>query len=467
MRRVAVIGLDCAAPLVVFDRLRGELPNLDALMKAGGYGPLRSCHPPITVPAWACMMSGRDAGEIGLYGFRNRKDYSYDGHRFASSADIEVTSVWDELARHGARAILLGVPPSFPAREMNGERVSCFMTPSTGRARTWPRSLADEIESVAPGYAFDVDNYRGGEARDLLRQLHDLTEKHFALARHLVRTRPWDFFAMVEIATDRLHHGFWRYLDPSHPHYSAGAALEEDVISYYRSLDAEVGRLVECLGDETVIMVVSDHGAQPMRGGVCLNEWLIERGYLVVRETPSQPSALRPDVVDWSRTKAWADGGYYGRVFLNIEGREPDGILSASGAEQVVEELRAGLPAITGFDGGCIGAAVHRPSELFRQTRGVPPDLIVYFGDLAWRSIGSIGHGSTTTDRNDTGPDDANHDWQGILILRDSETRWGDTPLTDLSLMNIAATILDRGGVASGALPGEPIGERHVEACTQ
>ena len=70
--RVAVIGLDCAEPSLVFDRFADELPNISQLIARGTWGPLRSVDPPITVPAWSCMLTGRDPGELGIYGFRNR-----------------------------------------------------------------------------------------------------------------------------------------------------------------------------------------------------------------------------------------------------------------------------------------------------------------------------------------------------------------------------------------------------------
>src|SRR6516164_9203359 len=76
--KVVVIGLDCAEPRLVFERFKGRLPNLERLIARGVSGPLRSCDPPITVPAWSVMMSGKDPGTLGIYGFRNRSDYSYD-----------------------------------------------------------------------------------------------------------------------------------------------------------------------------------------------------------------------------------------------------------------------------------------------------------------------------------------------------------------------------------------------------
>ncbi|HWC27197.1 MAG TPA: alkaline phosphatase family protein, partial [Solirubrobacteraceae bacterium] len=95
MTRVAVIGLDCAEPTLVFDRWRDELPNLRRLTKTGAWGALRSVDPPITVPAWSCMMSGRDPGELGIYGFRNRSDHSYGGLTVADSTAVPVDRVWD------------------------------------------------------------------------------------------------------------------------------------------------------------------------------------------------------------------------------------------------------------------------------------------------------------------------------------------------------------------------------------
>ena len=84
--KIAVIGLDCAEPKLVFDRWLDELPNLRRLVRGGTWGALRSVDPPITVPAWSCMLTGRDPGELGIYGFRNRSDHGYDSLYVADSA---------------------------------------------------------------------------------------------------------------------------------------------------------------------------------------------------------------------------------------------------------------------------------------------------------------------------------------------------------------------------------------------
>ena len=128
-----VIGLDCAAPQLVFEQWREELPTLRGLMANGAYGRLESTNPPITVPAWASMMSSRDPGELGIYGFRNRKDHSYDGYTIANATTVRYDRIWDVLSRAGKQVILLGIPQTYPVHPVNGY-VSPTSSPHRPRA---------------------------------------------------------------------------------------------------------------------------------------------------------------------------------------------------------------------------------------------------------------------------------------------------------------------------------------------
>ena len=103
-RRVMVIGLDCAAPELVFDRWLADLPNLKSLYDHGLHGELRSCDPPITVPAWSVMMSSKSPGRLGVYGFRNRADHSYDRYSIANSLAIKEDRLWEILTKSGKRS---------------------------------------------------------------------------------------------------------------------------------------------------------------------------------------------------------------------------------------------------------------------------------------------------------------------------------------------------------------------------
>ena len=121
--------------------------------------------------------------------------------------------------------------------------------------------------------------------------------------------------------------------------------------------------------------------------------------------------------VDWTGTVAWGEGGYYSRIFMNVKGREPKGIIEAGDYEKVRDDLAARLEGMTDESGQVLGTKVYKPEKIYREVRGVAPDLIVLFGDLHWRSVGTLGHGKVWTYENDTGPDDANHAMHGLYIL--------------------------------------------------
>jgi predicted AlkP superfamily phosphohydrolase/phosphomutase len=446
--KALVIGLDCAPPQLVFDRWLDELPTIRALTERGSYGVLRSCDPPITVPAWSVMTSSRSPGALGIYGFRNRRDYSYDGLSFASSRSVRVPRVWDLLSERGRPVIVLGVPQTYPITPVNGAMVSCFLTPDVETSRyTHPPELKDEIEALVGRYMVDVPDFRTDDKDRLLADLEEMTDKRFRLAEHLLETRPWDLFFMVEMGTDRIQHGFWRFTDPTHRLYEEGNRYEDAMLDYYRRLDGRIARLLRFADDDTAVLLVSDHGAKRIDGGICVNEWLRREGYLVLKEEPDGPTRFTPDLVDWSRTRAWGEGGYYCRLFLNVEGREPEGVISRADYERVRDELKAKLEALGDDEGRPIGTVAHRPEELYPEREGVAPDLMVYFGNLFWRSVGQVGTGTVHVFENDTGPDDANHAHEGLYLLAGDGApvgRGGERDIRD-----VAPTLL--------TLLGEPV----------
>lgn len=169
---------------------------------------------------------------------------------------------------------------------------------------------------------------------------------------------------------------------------------------------------------------------------------MIREGYLVLAEYPSQPTPLERCRIDWSRTRVWGSGGYYGRIFLNVTGREPQGIVTMSEYEQLRSELIAKLQALPDHHGQPMGNRVFKPDAIYRQTRGIAPDLIVYFGDLDWRSVGSVGYSDIYTFENDTGPDDANHAQFGMYIFYDPRQQLTIPVIEDLNIYDVAPTIL-------------------------
>jgi predicted AlkP superfamily phosphohydrolase/phosphomutase len=178
-----------------------------------------------------------------------------------------------------------------------------------------------------------------------------------------------------------------------------------------------------------------------MMGGLCFNDWLMDEGYLVMKEPLREVTPIADAPIDWSRTRAWGDGGYYGRLFLNIKGREPNGIVEPAEYETVRNELIAKLEALPGPDGRPMGTRVHKPQDVYTEVRGVAPDLIVYFGDLDWRSVGAVGNPSIYTQENDTGTDGANHDRTAFFSMMNLPGQ-SMGKVEGLSLVDVGPSIL-------------------------
>lgn len=454
--KVLVIGLDCAEPSLVFDAWREQLPNLNRLMADGAWTTMNSTTPPITVPAWSCMMSSKDPGTLGIYGFRNRKDYSYSGLAFATSTAVREPRLWDILSQAGKQVVVIGVPGTYPVSRVNGSMISCFLTPDPRRNQyTHPPELRDEIDRVLgkDQYMVDVSDYRTDDKARLLKEIYDMTDRRFALAKHFIATKPWDFFMLVEMGVDRIHHAFWRFFDAHHRKHEPGSPFAHAIRDYYIHVDRLIGELLATIPPaeraQTAVVVVSDHGGKRIDGGIAVNEWLINEGYLTVTEYPQQPTPLGKLVadnkVDWSRTQAWSEGGYYARLFINVKGREPQGIVAREDYERFRDALIQKLEALGDETGRAIGTRVYRPEQLYKKRNGVWPDLVVIFGDLYWRSIGSIGYKTCHVFENDTGPDDANHAQDALFILNAPGVKPGLS--APIQILDVAPTILDLYGL--------------------
>ncbi|HUT75498.1 MAG TPA: alkaline phosphatase family protein [Armatimonadota bacterium] len=455
-RRLLVFGLDCATPQFVFDRWRDELPTLSALMRQGVWGKLRSTVPPITVPAWTCMMTSQDPGMLGLYGFRNRRSYGYEDLYIANAKYVKAKTVWNHLSRRRLPSLVFGVPQTYPPKPLNGILVASFMTPGKDVQYTYPDEIKVELDQVADGdYIIDVDDFRTDDKQQLLAAIYRMTERRFKAFRHFLGKDDFRFAMMVEMGVDRIHHGFWRFCDPAHRLYQPGNPYEHVIRDYYRAVDAELGATIAAAGPDWSVMVVSDHGAKAMHGAICINEWLQRHGYLALREQPPRQMPLKPEMIDWGHTRAWGEGGYYSRVFLNVQGREPQGIIPPGAYESIRNELRAGLEALTDEQGRNIGTRCFKPEDIYQQVNNIAPDLIVYLGDLDWRSAGSVGVGSIYLYENDTGPDDANHAEDGIFIWRLPPGVAAQRRET-YSIYDIAPSILRYLGIET---PPEMIGE--------
>ncbi len=428
-----VIGLDCASPDLMLTRWAQHLPHLSALRKTGLAGPLRSCHPPITIPAWMVMGSGVDAGQHGVYGFRTPPPGAAPGQLGLTQRNsFHGKPLWETLGNHGLRSTIMGVPGTWPPTAIEGKLVPGILTPQDA-PRTWPEDLMGRLDALTGGYQFDVQDFRNLDLGDLVQEVTQMPQRRFDAAEALAADDDWNLFWMVEIGLDRLHHALWHTIDPTHPRYDPDHEHAGALLQYYKLLDQRIGRLIaQCDQDEdTAFIIVSDHGARPMLGGVRVNQWLLERGHLVLHKpAPETPTRLRADMVNWDKTRAWAMGGYCGRLFMH---GTPD--------EALLQEILEGLRALPDAQGKAMNTLTFRSQDLFTQCRGTPPDGWIYFGDLGWRAIDSVGGTGLYSQANDTGPDAANHDWDGVLMASGAGIQVRHSPVCDASILHISPWI--------------------------
>jgi predicted AlkP superfamily phosphohydrolase/phosphomutase len=234
-------------------------------------------------------------------------------------------------------------------------------------------------EEVLDDDAFLAQCYANHEDRE--RMLFDALDK----TRH-------GLCACVFDTTDRVQHMFWRYLDEDHP---AARGVPRDqrpnvIEDLYRRMDSLVGRVMQQVDENTLLLVVSDHGFKSFARCVNLNAWLHQNGYLALKSGKVESGDWFEDV-DWSRTRAYTMG--LNGLYLNIKGREREGIVqSGAEAEALKQELRHKLNGLTDPASGQIGITGMFDCDAIYAGPYVDnaPDLIVGYGAgfrASWDSV--------------------------------------------------------------------------------
>ena len=398
------------------------------------------------------MSCSQDPGSLGVYGFRNRSDHTYSHLEFANTASFQAPAIWDYLAQHGKKSIVMGLPPNYPPRRVNGISIGGFLTPDTVKNDfTNPPEIKARITELVGEYPADVKNFRTNDKERLKQDIFEMSRKQWKVLRWLLTEQEWDLVHFVDIGLDRMHHGFWNYYDRAHVRFEPGNLFQNAIPEYYSWLDEQIGTVLGLLEEDTIVLVVSDHGAQRLDGGFAINEWLIREGLLVLNEYPKEPTPFEKLKVNWSQTRVWSEGGYYARVFFNVKGREPQGVVPAEEYESFQNEMKARLETLPDDRGGRLSNEVFKPQEIYRQVRNVAPDLIVHLGGLYWRSIGTVGHSRIHLQENDTGPDGCNHAQYGIFILAAPNCSLHGE-YEGANLLDIAPTLMDLAGYEIPAL---------------
>jgi len=451
MKKVFVFGIDGAMPEMIFGEWLDEIPNIKKLMQQGCYAKLNSTIPPVSGSAWIGMLTGKSPADHGIFEYIYRRNYSYHDIHVTTSYNIKEKLIWQILGEKNKESIISFIPVTYPPRPLKGILITGPMTPQTEDVEcTYPKELKQEINNILgeplTADVPDFTNFRNSPKPEIIKEIYRLSKMHIKTMDYLIKNKSWDLFFTVINGSDRLNHMFWRYMDKQHRKYEPNSEFEDVLKDYYKFVDQELGKLLRELNEDTTIIVVSDHGITRMHNRVNLTDWLIKQGYLVLKEPITEKTRFNFDLVDWEKTKVFAIGAYDAQIFINLKGREPEGIVDIEEYSQLVRELEDKLKKIPGDDEKELNTKVYiKKRDYDGRSIEEAPDMIVYFDNLQYGCNTSlIGNKTLWSPSTAQGSDDAAHSRQGIFIMKNNKAKGN---LGEISYLDITPTILNELGI--------------------
>ena len=416
-QKILILGLDGATwELIRPWAEEGYLPTFRKLMKIGAWGNLQSCIPPITLPAWICMLTGKNPGKIGYIHFFARDPNSYE-FKIVQPKIEPLNPLW-KLLKIGkdSKNVLLWIPTIPRDKYMDIYLPGEFVFGKV-RLSALEKKLQECIKvNDPPPSKHDVE---------YILWWTKYSEKQLDAIKRIIMTDeedyPWDFIIGVIYSSDHINHLFWKYIDAAHPNYQERRDIYDAIKRYYTSIDAKLGKIVEvCQKKKFFLFIVSDHGHGPLKWRVNLNRWLINCGYMkiasfgskrvssklfhyfirklasnaiiyriykkmptvikeLIAEKIKPPTRIKTDGIDWNETRAYFAG--YNGININLKGREPKGIVDQTEYPKLLNELKEKLNALSDSETKeSIVEKVWTKYELYSGDRlEYLPDLIIQY----------------------------------------------------------------------------------------
>lgn len=306
---------------------KGDFPNFKKLIQKGSLRRMNSVQPCISSVAWASFMTGKNPAKHNIFGFIDRKPGT---HKIFVPTSLNMTSetIWEIMSRAGKKVFVMNVPVTYPPRPVNGILIGCFLCTQIEKL-AYPAHISRELKAMS--YKIDVD---AAIARENLERYLDecnqaLSKRAEAMFYYMDKAR-WDFFQCHIMETDRMNHFFWEHAEKDDPKF--GKAF----FDFYQRVDDLLGEVDRKIGDEVELIILSDHGFCTIKKEIYLNWYLAEAGLLKYKIVPPKGlTDMHPESLAYSLIP--------GRIFVNLQGREPHGGVTPERYETVREQLTAAL----------------------------------------------------------------------------------------------------------------------------
>jgi predicted AlkP superfamily phosphohydrolase/phosphomutase len=359
MRRV-LIGLD-GVPYRLIEKFTGNgtMPHLGDVIKEGVFHPMASSIPEVSSVAWSSIITGANPGQHGIYGFTELAPASYR-LRFPNFNDLKVPPFWLDNCK--TRSVIINVPSTYPAREINGVLISGFVALDLNKA-IFPPSTVSKLEGL--GYRIDVDTEKAHKSMDLfVRDLGETLTSRVKVYRHLWDEEEWENFVLVFTGTDRLGHFLWNAYDqPNHPYHDA-------FLDHFRQIDAVIGEISGRLNADDGLFILSDHGFESVRKNVYVNRFLVDQGFFTLS---TDPAKSLNDIDEGARAFALDPA----RIYVHTAGRYPRGRVKKDDRKSVIDDLIQAIECWS-IDGEKVIDRIYHRDEIYHGPYiEKAPDLVL------------------------------------------------------------------------------------------
>jgi len=315
---------------------QGDMPNLASLAAQAGLRKMRSIQPTVSCVAWSSYMTGCNPGKHGIHGFIDRREGTYE-LMFPNASTRAADDIWSILSKANKRVFGMNVPTTYPPQPVNGIMIGGFLSPSLEKV-AYPAAVGEYLRSI--DYRIDSDAALARrDKRAMLEDLNKTLDARMEAMFHFLEQENWDFFHTHIMGSDRINHFLWRKMERNEAEFAPA------FFAYYRRIDEYVGRLLDLLPDNVPLMIFSDHGFCSIKQEVQLSRYLVESGWTSVGEKVQHPLSIDP-----SRSRAYCL--IPGRIFVNLVGREPHGVVPLEQYQQTRRELAADLMELRDPDDG-------------------------------------------------------------------------------------------------------------------
>ena len=417
--RVVFIGID-GVPLDLVEDHPEVFENLTDIAEAGSGGRLESIVPPESSACWPSLTTGVNPGKTGVYGFQDREVDSYETY-VPLGNHVKATRLWGRVTDSGRDATVFNVPVTFPPSSRIQRMVSGFLSPDLASA-TSDESLREKLEQF--NYQIDVDAKLGhdDDKTAFIENAHTTLDARYEAFSHYLTEDDWDLFFGVFMSTDRVNHFLFG-------DYATDGEYKAAFLEFYRTLDEYIGEIRDSLDDDTTLIVASDHGFTELKWEVNCNQFLAEEGWLSY--VGDDHDALT-DIDEETRAYSLIPGRFY----LNLEGREPNGVVSEAEYEETREELITDLESLTGPDGQQVCKRIVKGETVFDGDHdAIAPDLVVIPTDGFDLKSGFSGKDAVFTE----GPRNGMHKFENSLLYATDP----NLDLSDANLFDVTPTVLD------------------------